>query len=835
MFVLLLSFVLCNKAGAQSLYVTTGGTVLAQNTAVNIAGNAIISSGVTPLVGATVSVSSNFVTGQDVLGLNGAASGGITSSYNATTGILTLSGSASAADYQATIQKVTYTNTSATPNTSARNITFSLNAALPYSGTGHFYEFVTNAGISWPDANTAANLRKYFGLQGYLVTVMSAEENAFCAAKLVGDGWMGANAVSDGVTWIWATGPEAGTVFWNGVNYGTGVPGIYSNWSTNQPDASAPHSEDYVQFWASGGIGKWNNLPFDYDPLINGYVVEYGGTTGDPVIHISDFVTVDFAPKVSSLTTTTGADIKWYDAPSGGNLLPSTTLLVGGNHYYASQTVNGLESTSRLDVVAALNLAAPVAASHTASSTQIVWNWAAVSGATAYKWSTTNVYASATDIPSGTSKTETGLICNTEYTRYVWAYNSSTSCISRPALLTQTSSSCIAAPSVTTLAVTNIGATSATFNGNISAVNGANATTRGFKYSTINGFDAATTGTNISETGSYSTGAFSLIPSGLTSTTTYYIVAYATNSAGTTYGTQVTFTTIVYSLWTFTNAAATEYTGPTQAQVNSAYSGTSLAGGVTVSAGIQYWTVPATGTYRVDALGAQGGSIGGYIGGYGARIRGDFSLTAGDVLHIIVGQTGIGAGSGAGGGGGSFAIVSPYNTNGSILVIGGGGGGALSYIPGAMNGYNGLSGNSGGTTSNPGGSDLTGCYGPGAGGTNGNGGTQGCAAGGGGFFGNGVDGGHQAAGGVAFTSGGNGGISTNGGGLTHGGFGCGGAGSPSNGYGGGGGGYSGGGGGGWNETSAGNGGGGGSYNTGTNQTNTAGSNSGHGQVIITKL
>ena len=442
-FMLLFSFIVfANKAEAQSLYVTTGGTVLAQNTAVNIAGNAIVTTGATPLVGATVSVSSNFVAGQDVLGLNGAASGGITNSYNATTGVLTLSGSATAADYQATLQKVTYTNTSATPNTSVRVITFSLNAALPFSGTGHFYEFVTIPGISWPDANTAANARQYFGLQGYLVTVMSAEENAFCAAKLVGDGWMGANAVSDGVTWIWATGPEAGTVFWNGVNYGTGVSGKYANWAVNQPDASAPHSEDYVQFYSSGGFGKWNNLPFDYDPLINGYVIEYGGMAGDPVIHISDFVTVDFAPKVSSLATTTGSAIKWYDAPAGGNLLSSTALLVSGNHYYASQTVNGCESTSRLDVVAALNLVAPAAATHTASTTQIVWNWAAVSGTTGYKWGTTNVYASATDIPSGTSKTETGLTCNTSYTRYVWAYNATAACVSRPVLLTQTTSTC---------------------------------------------------------------------------------------------------------------------------------------------------------------------------------------------------------------------------------------------------------------------------------------------------------------------------------------------------------------------------------------------------------
>ncbi|NVO03994.1 MAG: hypothetical protein HXX09_14960, partial [Bacteroidetes bacterium] len=289
---------------------------------------------------------------------------------------------------------------------------------------------------------------------------------------------------------------------------------------------------------------------------------------------------------------------------------------------------------------------------------------------------------------------------------------------------------------------------------------------------------------------------------------------------------------ISQTVYTFTNAGATAQYGPTQAQINTAYTATTLNGLVTSNSGVQYWTVPNTGTYKIEAYGAQGGAIGGYSGGLGAKMSGEFSLTAGDVIRIVVGQVGIGVGMGAGGGGGSFVIKSPFNTNASILVIAGGGGGASSYTP--NNGYGGLTGTSGGTTNYPGGTS-TGCYGYGTGGSSGNGGLEGCAAAGGGFFGNGTDGGHQAGGGVSFTNGSNGGTSTNGSGFTHGGFGCGGAGSPSNGYGGGGGGYSGGGGGGWTGTYAGIGGGGGSYNSGASQINTAGNHSGNGQVIITNL
>ncbi|MEI8204482.1 MAG: GEVED domain-containing protein, partial [Bacteroidota bacterium] len=45
-----------------------------------------------------------------------------------------------------------------------------------------------------------------------------------------------------------------------------------------------------------------------------------------------------------------GSNIKWYDASIGGNLLLSTTLLVNGTTYYASQTTNGCESQSRFGV-----------------------------------------------------------------------------------------------------------------------------------------------------------------------------------------------------------------------------------------------------------------------------------------------------------------------------------------------------------------------------------------------------------------------------------------------------------------------------------------------------
>ncbi|MDP3170410.1 MAG: VCBS domain-containing protein, partial [Polaromonas sp.] len=76
----------------------------------------------TNLTGATISIGTGFTSGQDVLGF--VTMGAITGSYNATTGVLTLSGTATVAQYQAALRTVAYTNTSETPSTAARTINY---------------------------------------------------------------------------------------------------------------------------------------------------------------------------------------------------------------------------------------------------------------------------------------------------------------------------------------------------------------------------------------------------------------------------------------------------------------------------------------------------------------------------------------------------------------------------------------------------------------------------------------------------------------------------------------------------------------------------------------
>lgn len=77
------------------------------------------------LAGATVSITTGFDPSQDVLAFTPIVS--ITGSYNATTGILSLSGSGTAAEYEQALRSVTYNNTSDAPSTAPRTIAFHVN------------------------------------------------------------------------------------------------------------------------------------------------------------------------------------------------------------------------------------------------------------------------------------------------------------------------------------------------------------------------------------------------------------------------------------------------------------------------------------------------------------------------------------------------------------------------------------------------------------------------------------------------------------------------------------------------------------------------------------
>ncbi|PFX13031.1 Neurogenic locus notch-like protein 1 [Stylophora pistillata] len=124
----------------------------------------------------------------------------------------------------------------------------------------------------------------------------------------------------------------------------------------------------------------------------------------------------------------------------------------------------------------------------------------------------------------------------------------------------------------------------------------------------------------------------------------------------------------------FTNLNAVGRYGPTT--LGDHYTGQDHDGQVTLSSAIQQWTVPYTGKYTIEAIGAAGGydplENSSRYRGRGTKMTGTFSLNKFEVIHILIGQEG-GINNvfySSGGGGGTFVV-----REASIpLIIAGGGG-----------------------------------------------------------------------------------------------------------------------------------------------------------------
>ncbi|HTN19335.1 MAG TPA: hypothetical protein VL125_02625, partial [Pelobium sp.] len=109
---------------------TTGGTTAFYGTSITIDNSLTISDvDNINLATATVSISGGFQDGEDELAFtnNGSNMGNITGSYNALTGVLSLTSAgatATLAQWQVALRAITYHNTSATPNTANRTVSF---------------------------------------------------------------------------------------------------------------------------------------------------------------------------------------------------------------------------------------------------------------------------------------------------------------------------------------------------------------------------------------------------------------------------------------------------------------------------------------------------------------------------------------------------------------------------------------------------------------------------------------------------------------------------------------------------------------------------------------
>ena len=338
------------------------------------------------------------------------------------------------------------------------------------------------------------------------------------------------------------------------------------------------------------------------------------------------------------LTTSYGSTAAASPSPVTGNTMVNVMAEISGLlpatiYHYRVKTVNSIGTTYSEDktfTTAGIPPAATTSAATSKSTTGATLNGTVNANNTSttvtFEYGTTTSYGqTVTASPSsveGMTNTDvsasiTGLTAGTSYHFRVKAVNSVGTTYGSDMTFTTEG----LAPTATTLDATNKTSTGATLNASVNA--NMASTTVTFEYGTTTSYGQTVTASQSPVTGSSNTNVSANI-SGLSAGTTYHFRVKAVNSVGTTYGSDMTFTTAGLAP-TATTMAATNKTA-TGATLNATVNANMVSTAVT----FEYGT---TTSYGQTVNASQSPVTGNAITNVSANLTG---LTAGTTYHFRV-------------------------------------------------------------------------------------------------------------------------------------------------------------------------------------------------------
>jgi hypothetical protein len=266
---------------------------------------------------------------------------GTTFVLNTTTGLtaasgFTLSGNKTRLVVTGTMANINTALTSLKVNTGSvrGNIALSVAATINPTGyyyngvNGHFYRPITT-GATYTAARAASLLTTFKGQTGYLVTITSADEDAFIFANVPQSNiWFALTDEASEARWTIDAGPEKGTLIKiNNGQLNGNMAGQYNNWAPGEPNDSG--NEDYAVTKWNGS--QWNDLPNHFS---NPYVIVYGTWSNPDDATFTEFYTNSVTHSNGEVLTTR------FNFDFGGNV-DETKFSAKANRY-----VNNLWSTT---------------------------------------------------------------------------------------------------------------------------------------------------------------------------------------------------------------------------------------------------------------------------------------------------------------------------------------------------------------------------------------------------------------------------------------------------------------------------------------------------------